>query len=82
MTFPMLLASWTSTRPPRKEEREDAYGRYAGKTILRGPLEKTAFPNTSQAEPFYTLNVTMGLVPVDQILGPLHEATVPPLRNT
>lgn len=53
--------------PPRKEEREDAYGRYAGKTILRGPLEKTAFPNTSQAEPFYTLNVTMGLVPVDQI---------------
>lgn len=35
------------TQPPRKEELEDAYARYAGKKLLRGKLEKTAFPNTS-----------------------------------
>ena len=55
------------TQPPRKEELEDAYAKYAGQRILRDKLEKTAFPNTSQPEPFYTLNVTMGLVPVDQL---------------
>ena len=55
------------TQPPRKEELEDAYARYAGKKLLRGKLEKTAFPNTSPKEPFYTLNVTTGLVPVDQV---------------
>ncbi|MCI5691068.1 MAG: hypothetical protein MR286_09390 [Clostridiales bacterium] len=53
------------TQPPQKEELEDAYARYAGKRVLRDGLEKTAFPNTSAPEPFYTLNVTMGLVPVD-----------------
>ena len=35
------------TAPPRKEELEDAYARYAGSRTLRGKLEKTAFPNTS-----------------------------------
>ena len=55
------------TRPPRKEELEDAYAKYAYQRILLDKLEKTAFPNTSQPEPFYTLNVTMGLVPVDQL---------------
>lgn len=53
------------TQPPQKEELEDACARYAGKRVLRDGLEKTAFPNTSAPEPFYTLNVTMGLVPVD-----------------
>ena len=51
--------------PPEREELEDAYARYAGQRVLRIPLEKTAFPNTSAPEPFYTLNVTLGLVPVD-----------------
>ena len=55
------------TAPPRKEELEDAYARYAGSRTLRGKLEKTAFPNTSAPEPFYTLNVTLGLVPVDRL---------------
>ena len=32
------------TAPPRKEELEDAYARYAGSRTLRGKLEKTAFP--------------------------------------
>lgn len=52
-------------QPPQREELEDAYARYAGKRALRGGLDKTAFSNTSSPEPFYTLNVTLGLVPVD-----------------
>lgn len=53
--------------PPRPEEMEDAYTRYAGKKVLRGGWARTAYPNKSAAEPFYTLNVTMGFVPVDKL---------------
>ena len=53
--------------PPRREELEDAYARYAGKRVLRGRMEKTAFSNTSEAEPFYTLNVIVGLMPLDAL---------------
>ena len=53
--------------PPKPEELEDAYGRYAGKRVLRGKLEATAYPNVSAAEPFYTLNVTMGLMSVAEV---------------
>ena len=49
-------------QPPRQEEMEDAYGRYAGKRVLRKRFQKTAYANTSPPEPFYTLNVTMGLM--------------------
>ncbi len=52
------------TQPSTQEEAEDAYGRYAGKQILRKSLQKTAYSNTSPQEPFYTLNVTMGLMSV------------------
>lgn len=52
---------------PRREEREDAYVRYAGKRVLRNGIEKKAYPNTGTPEPFYTLNVTMGFVPVDRL---------------
>lgn len=51
-------------QPPKAEELEDAYGRYAGKRVLRGGFQKTAYANTSPQEPFYTLNVTMGLMSV------------------
>lgn len=51
-------------QPSTPEEREDAYGRYAGKQVLRKPLQKTAYSNISRQEPFYTLNVTMGLMSV------------------
>lgn len=51
-------------QPPGPEELEDAYGRYAGKRTLRKGLQKTAYTNTSPQEPFYTLNVTMGLMSV------------------
>ena len=53
-----------AAQPPRPEELEDAYGRYAGKRVLRGGMKKTAYANTSSREPFYTLNVTMGLMSV------------------
>lgn len=58
---PLLL---DVTQPPGPEELEDAYGRYAGKRVLRNRLQKTAYANTSSPEPFYTLNVTMGLMSV------------------
>ena len=41
---------------------EDVYKRQ-----LRDRWQETAFSNTSQAEPFYTLNVTMGFLPVDRL---------------
>ena len=52
-------------QPPKKEEREDAYARYAGKRVLRAPLGEKAYPNTGTPEPFYSLNVTMGFLPLD-----------------
>lgn len=53
--------------PPRREELEDAYARYATVRSLRAGIGKKAFQNTGTPEPFYTLNVTMGFVPVDQL---------------
>ena len=58
---PLLL---DAAQPPKPEELEDAYGRYAGKRVLRNGFQKTAYTNTSPREPFYTLNVTMGLMSV------------------
>lgn len=58
---PLLL---DVSQPPGPEELEDAYGRYAGKQTLRSGLRKTAYANISPREPFYTLNVTMGLMSV------------------
>lgn len=55
------------TQPPRPEELEDAYGRYAGKRALKKGVQRTAYPNTSPQEPFYTLNVTMGLMSVSAL---------------
>jgi NRPS condensation-like uncharacterized protein len=49
---------------PRPQELEDAYGRCAGKKVLRTGLAPTAYANVSPQEPFYTLNVTMGLMSV------------------
>lgn len=53
--------------PPHREELEDAYARYATVRSLRAGIGKKAFQNTGTPEPFYTLNVTMGFVPVDQL---------------
>ena len=53
--------------PPRREEIEDSYSKYATGKVQRGAWQKTAYPNTSEREPFYTLNVTMGFLPVDTL---------------
>lgn len=53
--------------PPHREELEDAYARYATVRSLRAGIGKKAFQNTGTPEHFYTLNVTMGFVPVDQL---------------
>lgn len=53
--------------PPRKEEREDAYARYAKSRVRLGMGSKKAYQGAGTPEPFYTLNVTMGLVPLDRL---------------
>ena len=53
--------------PPRREEREDAYARYATSKVRLGMGDRKAYQATGTPEPFYTLNVTMGLVPVDRL---------------
>lgn len=52
---------------PRPEEVEDSYSRYATAKVSKGTFHRTAYPNTSAPEPFYTLNVTMGFLPVDKL---------------
>lgn len=61
---PLLL---DTGQPPEPEELEDAYSRYAGRRTLRGGRQRTAYSNTSDPEDFYTLNVTMGLMPVTAV---------------
>ena len=53
--------------PPDPQEQEDAYFRYAKSRVRRGMGESKAYQNTGTPEPFYTLNVTMGLVPLDRL---------------
>ena len=53
--------------PPRKEELEDAYVRYAGHHALGLRRMPKAYANTGTPEPFYTFHVTMGFVPLDKL---------------
>lgn len=53
--------------PPRKEEQEDAYARYAKSKRKLGMGQKKAYQCNGTPEMFYTLNVTMGLVPLDRL---------------
>lgn len=52
---------------PAREELEDSYGRHAAGKVQRGSWKQTAYPNTSAPEPFYTLNVIMGFLPLDRL---------------
>lgn len=54
--------------PPSREEREDAYARYAGPVARAPVLLRRAYSNIGEAEPFYTFHVTMGFLPLDQLL--------------
>ncbi len=49
------------------DEWEDAYSRYATKICKPQPLERHVYQNIGTPEPFYTFNVTMGFVSVDQL---------------
>ena len=53
--------------PPRQEELEDAYARYAGRHALGLRRMPGAYLNTGTPEPFYTFHVTMGFVPLDKL---------------
>ncbi|MCI8538817.1 MAG: hypothetical protein HFF18_09200 [Oscillospiraceae bacterium] len=52
---------------PMPEELEDAYQKYATSGTTRGMGDARAYPATGTPEPFYTLNTTIGFVPVDQV---------------
>ncbi len=54
-------------QPPRPEELEDAYARYATVKARSFTTLKKAYSNAGTAEPFYTLNVTMGFCSVRQL---------------
>ena len=53
--------------PPRAEEREDAYLRYAGKASRALPRVARAYQNRGTPEPFYTFHVTMGFLSVSEL---------------
>ncbi len=55
--------------PPRPEELEDAYARYAGKHAFGLRRLPRAYANLGTPEPFYTFHVTMGFVPLDRVRG-------------
>ena len=54
-------------KPPRPEELEDAYTRYAGKHAFGLRRLPRAYANLGTPEPFYTFHVTMGFVPLDRV---------------
>lgn len=53
---------------PDPEELEDAYLRYATSKIKPKRSQEKAYRVRGQMEPFYTLNIIRGLIPVDQLL--------------
>ena len=53
--------------PPRPGELEDAYRRYAGGRAAPREWKKTAYHPTGTPEPFYTLNVTQGILSVEKV---------------
>ncbi len=55
------------TAPPDPAEQEDAYSRYGHARKCLGMREPPAYACLGEKEPFYTLNVTMGLVSVAQL---------------
>ena len=53
--------------PPRREELEDAYARYAGRHAFGLRRLPRAYANTGTPAPFYTFHVTMGFVPLSAL---------------
>lgn len=53
--------------PPKPEEMEDAYLRYASSGVKRPRSQGSAYRVRGTREPFYTLNIICGVIPVDQL---------------
>lgn len=66
-TVPNALGVLDVDAQPEEEEWEDAYRRYAGGKAARGPWRKTAYFPGGTPEPYYTLNVTQGILSVAQV---------------
>ena len=54
---------------PDPEEMEDAYLRYATSSVHPKRSQEKAYRVRGHKEPFYTLNIIRGLIPVEQILA-------------
>lgn len=68
---------------PDPEEMEDAYLRYASSGVRPGRSQEKAYRVRGHKEPFYTLNIIRGILPVDQILAVArsHHASVTEYLN-
>lgn len=55
-------------REPDPEELEDAYIRYATSKLKPPRKQEKAYSMRGTKEPFYTLNIICGVIPVDKIL--------------
>lgn len=53
---------------PDPEEMEDAYLKYASSRVRPPRSQEKAYRIRGHKEPFYTLNIIRGLIPVDEIL--------------
>lgn len=53
--------------PPHPEELEDGFVRYALPKGVRGGWQKSAYQPVGTPEEFYTLNLTIGLFPLDKL---------------
>ena len=53
--------------PPKPEEMEDAYLHYASSGVKRPRSQGNAYRVRGTMEPFYTLNIICGAIPVDQL---------------
>ncbi len=53
--------------PPRPEEVEDAYLRYASSRVKHPRKQGNAYRVRGTKEPFYTLNIICGVIPVDRL---------------
>lgn len=54
--------------PPRPEEMEDAYIKYASSRVKRPRSQGKAYRIRGHREPFYTLNIIHGLLSVQEVL--------------
>lgn len=57
------------TQEPDPEELEDAYIRYASSKMRPSRSQEKAYRIRGTREPFYTLNIITGILPVEQVLA-------------